>query len=45
MARDRTKINLDEEQIQELAESKHLPASTLMRSWILEGLDFKQAAR
>ena len=29
----------EEDQIQKLAESKHLPPSTLVRSWILERLD------
>jgi hypothetical protein len=35
----------EEDQIQKLAESKHLPASTLVRSWILERLDLEQSSR
>ena len=30
---------------QTLAESKHLPPSTLVRSWILERLDLEQSSR
>jgi hypothetical protein len=35
----------EEDQIQKLAESKHLPPSTLVRSWILERLDLEQSSR
>ncbi|MFM8893811.1 MAG: hypothetical protein ACKOE2_00210 [Actinomycetales bacterium] len=35
----------EEDQIQKLADSKHLPASTLVRSWILERLDLEQSSR
>ncbi|MCF8525997.1 MAG: hypothetical protein K9G24_00595 [Candidatus Nanopelagicales bacterium] len=35
----------EEDQIQKLAVSKHLPASTLVRSWILERLDIEQSSR
>jgi hypothetical protein len=30
--------------IQRIADSKHLPASTLVRAWILDRLDQEQAA-
>lgn len=33
----------EEDQIQKLAESKHLPPSTLVRSWILERLDLERS--
>lgn len=35
----------EEDQIQKLAESKHLPPSTLVRSWILERLDLERSLR
>ncbi len=35
----------EEDEIQKLAQSKHLPASTLVRSWILERLELEQSSR
>ena len=32
-------------QVQRVAAAKHLPASTLVRSWILERLDREQSSR
>lgn len=34
----------EENEIQKLAQSKHLPASTLVRSWILERLELEQSS-
>jgi hypothetical protein len=34
----------EEDQIQRVARSQHLPASTLVRSWILERLDRERSA-
>lgn len=35
----------EESRIQRIAQAKHLPASTLVRSWILERLDREQSSR
>ena len=35
----------EEDEIQKLAQSKRLPASTLVRSWILERLELEQSSR
>ena len=35
----------EENEIQKLAQSKHLPASTLVRSWILERIELEQSSR
>jgi hypothetical protein len=39
------RLSADEEaEIQKVAAAKHLPASTLVRSWILERLDRERSA-
>lgn len=34
----------EEAEVQRVAEARHLPASTLVRSWILERLDHERSA-